>query len=116
MFIVWLCVLVTSQILIMVLLPQMGFPPWTLALPWLIYAPLLTWLIISFVGQYRNIQKRIIAGELPCWRCAYNLNAQPEVGICSECGEPFDEASLRAKWSHAITGTADSTSHGPPIA
>ncbi len=79
-------------------------PNWRHAM-WAVYAPGLTLLLVWFTRVDRATQRRVIAGELPCWECGYDLRATNSPGKCPECGQGFESGALRERWTKYLEGT-----------
>lgn len=43
----------------------------------------------------------VVDGELPCFRCLYDLRGQPADGRCPECGEPLAASTRGDRWDRA---------------
>lgn len=66
---------------------------------WLPYPLVMVWFIRSMNAGDRSTRRRVAAGELPCWRCGYDLSAAEGGPVCPECGEAFDADELRERWA-----------------
>lgn len=78
-------------------------PNWRHAI-WAIYAPGLTLLLVWFSRADRATKRRVLGGDLPCWNCGYDLRATDSPGKCPECGQDFESAALREKWTKYLEG------------
>lgn len=73
------------------------------ALGWM---PLLLVPVVPVVGyairrSNQGLARRLGGGELPCWKCGYNLAATGEAGRCPECGCIYTAQRLQKQWENA---------------
>jgi hypothetical protein len=54
-------------------------------------------------GRKKSIQLLRHSGYRLCLNCRYSLLGLGETGVCSECGEQFDQAGLVRGWNRTYT-------------